>query len=326
MKKIYSLLLVFYCIPFFSQCLVGDCENGEGTYIYTDKTKIVGLWKNNKPNGKCQVFYSDGGSYTGEMKDGKWYGIGKFISNENVIIEGYFIDGNLNGKGKQVHPDGYAVEGDFVNDTLTGTGTIKYSNGTIYRGEIINFKKHGKGVYQELNGDTFEGSFKDNKINGQGMWKYAKGGTLVGTWLDGKYISGPNIKANNPNVLNLEFTSGGIFEVNVTFNKVLKIDMILDTGAAEVYLTPDIVLTLFKAKTISEDDILEGGYFMDASGNVNKSVRFNMKEIKIGNKILENVSCGINTKVDGVNLFGLSALKKLNSMTIDFSKNTLEVE
>ena len=214
----------------------------------------------------------------------------------------------------------------FTDDAQSIKHTEEPSLKILYKGEIVNFKRHGKGVYQELNGDTFEGSFKDNKIHGQGIWKYAKGGTLVRTWLDGKYISGPNIKANDPNVLNLEFTSGGIFEVNVTFNKVLKIDMILDTGAAEVYLTPDIVLTLFKAKTISEDDILEGGYFMDASGNVNKSVRFNMKEIKIGNKILENVSCGINTKVDGVNLFGLSALKKLNSMTIDFSKNTLEVE
>ena len=98
MKKIYSLLLVFYCIPFFSQCLVGDCENGEGTYVYTDKTKIVGFWKNSKPNGQCQVFYADGGSYTGNLHEGKWNGLGKYISNENVIIEGNFIDGNLNGK------------------------------------------------------------------------------------------------------------------------------------------------------------------------------------------------------------------------------------
>lgn len=326
MRLFYSLILFFYFSFMFSQCITGNCENGIGTYIFSDKSKIDGTWKNGKANGKCQVFYSDGGTYNGEMIDGEFFGIGKYISKDNVTLEGVFKNGFLNGKAKRTHTNGYILEGDFVNDTLSGYGSIKYSDGTLYKGGILNFLKHGKGVYQELNGDTFEGNFKEDKINGEGIWKYAKGGTLKGTWLDDKFISGPNLNSKNENKLNLIQSSGGVYEVNVTFNKVLKIDMILDTGAAEVYLTPDIVLTLFKAKTINESDILEGGYFMDASGHVNKSVRFNMKEIKMGNIIIENVSCGINTKIDGVNLFGLSALKKLTNMKIDFRNNTLEIE
>lgn len=326
MKTIYFFILFFSFSFSFSQCITGNCEDGEGTYIYSDKTKVVGSWKGGKSIGNCQVFYPDGSTYTGGMKESEFFGLGKLITSDNVIFEGNFINGNLNGKGKRTHPDGYTLEGNFVNDTLSGYGNIKYSNGTIYKGEILNFLRHGKGTYQEINGDTFEGNFKENKINGEGIWKYAKGGTLQGTWLDGEFISGPNLNGENENKLNLIQSPGGVYEVNVTFNKVLKIDMILDTGAAEVYLTSDIVLTLFKAKTINEGDILEGGYFMDASGHVNKSVRFNMKEIKMGNIILENVSCGINTKIDGVNLFGLSALKKLTNMKIDFRNNTLEIE
>ncbi len=326
MKKLYALIFLALCGGIQAQCIAGDCDNGEGTYLYSDKTKVVGSWKDGKPNGNCQVFYGNGGNYTGQMLEGKYNGQGKYVSAQNVIWEGNFTNGYLNGEGKEIHPDGVVYEGHFVNDTLTGKGTIKYSTGAVYKGEIINFMRSGKGVYTEMNGDTFEGSFKDNAIHGDGIWKYAKGGTLVGTWFEGKFISGPSSKSKNSNILQLDSSQGGIYEVNVTFNNVLKIDMILDTGAAEVYLTPDIVLTLFKAKTISDEDILEGGFFMDASGNVNKSVRFNMKEIKIGNITVENVSCGVNTKLDGVNLLGLSALSKLNRMSINFSNNTLEVE
>ncbi|MFZ4671592.1 MAG: retroviral-like aspartic protease family protein [Flavobacterium sp.] len=326
MKIFLYLICFFYSTLVFSQCIVGNCENGEGTYIFEDKTKIIGYWKDNKATGNCQIFYTDGSSYNGEMKENQLYGVGKLITKDNVIYEGFFINGFLNGKGKRSDPDGYTLEGNFINDTLTGVGSIKYSSGSLYKGEILNFLRNGKGIYQELNGDTFEGNFKGNKIHGEGIWKYAKGGTLKGTWFEGKFISGPKLNGKNENILNLIPTSGGVYEVNVTFNKVLKIDMILDTGASEVFLTPDIVLTLFKAKTISEEDILEGGYFMDASGNVNKSVRFNMKEIKLGNVTLENVNCGINTKIDGVNLFGLSALKKLKSIKFNFTNNTLEIE
>ncbi len=326
MKYFLCIVSLFFSTFIFSQCIVGNCENGEGTYIFKDKTKISGHWKDRMANGLCQIFYPDGSVYNGEMKDNEISGIGKLVTKENVVYEGSFVKGFLNGKGKRTHPDGYELEGNFVNDTLTGIGSIKYSDGSVYKGEILNFDKNGKGTLKKLNGDTFEGSFKLDKIHGEGIWKYAKGGTLKGTWVEGKFVSGPTLNNKNENKLDLIPTSGGVFELNVTFNRVLKIDMILDTGAAEVFLTPDIVLTLIKAKTIGEEDILEGGYFMDASGNVNKSVRFNMKEIKIGSITIENVSCGINTKIDGVNLFGLSALKKLKNIKFDFINNTLEIE
>ena len=326
MKIVLSIISLCYSTFLFSQCIVGNCENGEGTYIYKDKTKVTGHWKDRKANGNCQIFYADGSVYNGEMKDNEISGMGKLVTKENVIFEGAFVKGNLNGKGKTTYPDGYELEGNFVNDTLNGMGSIKYSDGSIYKGEILNFAKNGRGILNKLNGDSFEGSFKNDNIHGEGIWKYAKGGTLKGTWIEGKFISGPTLSNKNENKLNLIPTDGGVYELNVTFNRVLKIDMILDTGAAEVFLTPDIVLTLIKAKTIGEEDILEGGYFMDASGNVNKSVRFNMKEIKMGSITIENVSCGINTKLDGVNLFGLSALKKLKNIKFDFTNNTLEIE
>ena len=325
MKKYFLLKIILFAAIANAQCISGDCENGFGAYLYEDKTKIEANWKLGKPNGQSSIFFASGATYIGEMKDGKKSGKGKSVSKNNTVKEGVFENDLLNGFGKISFLDGQVYEGIFKNDTLSGIGKIRYKSGDSYEGQILNFDESGKGIYKYFNGDLFEGNFKEGKLHGEGILKFAKGGLLKGTWNNGDYISGPN-KNNSEYAVKLIPTNGSVFEVNVEFNSVLKLDMILDTGAAEVYLTKDIVLTLIKAKTINENDILEGGYFMDASGNVNKSVRFNMREIKIGNKIIENVSCGVNEKVDGVNLLGLSFLKKLKSIRLNFEKNEMELK
>ena len=129
MKQLLYFISLGYSTIIFSQCIVGNCENGEGTYIYKDKTKVTGQWKDRKANGTCQIFYADGAVYNGEMKDNAISGLGKLITKENVVFEGSFIKGNLNGKGKTTYPDGYELEGNFVNDTLTGMGSIKNKDG-----------------------------------------------------------------------------------------------------------------------------------------------------------------------------------------------------
>jgi hypothetical protein len=63
MKHSFSnlYLIVLFEILFnacaFGQCITGDCENGNGTYIFPDKSKAEGSWRNGKLNGKCKIFY-----------------------------------------------------------------------------------------------------------------------------------------------------------------------------------------------------------------------------------------------------------------------------
>ena len=100
--------------------------------------------------------------------------------------------------------------------------------------------------------------------------------------------------------------------------------MILDTGASDILLTKEIVLTLIKTRTIDESDILEGGSYVDANGNVNFKVRFNLKEIRIGKYTAKNVVCCVNENLDSHNLLGIGALRKMGvKMQIDFEKSEL---
>ena len=67
MKK-YILLLI---VPFlsFGQCIQGDCNNGYGTYVFSDGAKYTGEFKNYNPNGLGTYNLANGDIYMGEMKD-----------------------------------------------------------------------------------------------------------------------------------------------------------------------------------------------------------------------------------------------------------------
>ena len=334
MKHIFRnlYLIVLFQILFsacaYSQCIVGNCENGSGTYIFSEKEKAEGSWKNGKLNGKCKYFFKSGSTYDGDMIDGKFSGIGKYVYSNGDYYEGSFKAGLHHGLGKFFSAKGYSEEGKYINDTLTGYANLKNSNGDKYVGYVINALPNGNGIYYYLGGDKFEGTYKNGNPNGNGTYYYAKGGTLKGTWVDGKYVSGSNklIAEKNSNMITPLLSAQNVYEVNVMLNNVLKLDMIFDTGASEVYFTPDVVMTLIKTKTISEDDLLEGAYFIDANGNVNKSIRFNLKSIKIGNITLENIPCAVSNNVDGMNLLGLSALKKLGTFEFDFINTVIRVK
>ncbi len=288
--------------------------------MFEDKTKAEGNWKGGKMNGSFKIFYASGNFYEGGMIDNNKSGIGKY-KTEDAEFQGNFSNNYLNGKGKIIFSDKRIYEGLFKDNFLNGFGKITLADGSSYEGNFIDNKLNGKGIYIFNNGDKFEGDFKESKFNGQGIVYYLKGGTLKGTWINDEYMSGS--ANNNTDVVKLEPTNGGVYNINVEINNVLKIDMILDTGAADILLTSEIVLTLIKTKTIDEGDILEGGSYIDANGNVNFKVRFNLKEIKIGRYTAKNVVCCVNENLNTKNLLGIGALRKIGNMHLDFNKNEL---
>jgi clan AA aspartic protease (TIGR02281 family) len=329
MRNHYMVFLILIITPLisFSQCISGDCENGVGIYVTKEKDRMEGTWKNGKLEGKSKIAYKSGELYEGNMIQGVKNGVGKYIYSNGDYYEGSWKNSKQNGAGKYVAKSGYSAEGKYVNDTLDGYATIKFSEQEKYIGYVQNSLFEGKGIYFFPNGDKFEGNWSASKKNGAGTYYYQKGGTLKGIWKDNVYISGSSItnKADSLKVINPVLSNSGIYEVNVSLNNVLKIDMVFDTGASEVYFTPDVVLTLFKTKTITEDDLLEGAMFMDANGNVNKSARFNLKSMQIGNIKLVNIPCAVSSNVNGANLLGLSALRKLGKFEFDFNQAIIKV-
>lgn len=328
MIKFLKLALICFVAPAqvaIAQCISGNCANGNGVYLYSDKSRYEGPFANNQPNGKGQIYYASGSVFDGMTIAWVKTGFGKYNYYTKDYYEGNFKNDKFEGTGKFVTSDGSTYEGLYKEGQLNGNGALTFKDGDKYVGNFVSDMPDGTGILYYFDGNRFEGTFKKGRKNGSGILYYAKGGTLKGVWIEGVYVSGANLAKTDSSFVKLTKTLSGIYEVPILINGVLKIDMIFDTGASEIYLTPDVISTLARTKTIKEEDILEGKNFMDASGKVNPSLRFNLKEIKIGKYVIKNVACGVSQSLKSPSLLGLNALGELGKVEINFKENTLKV-
>ena len=127
MKKLLILLI----IPLFSisQCVVGDCENGEGFYIYSDGISM----------------------YQGSFSKGELHGWGFLIMYDDNgypfgMYDGEFSNGEEHGWGTQT----------IYDDDGTWLGT--------YTGNFRNGKEHGWGIMVWDEKDVEEGQFKNGEF------------------------------------------------------------------------------------------------------------------------------------------------------------------
>jgi len=90
MKKILFLafVLLVFAIPLATfgeeegcgeegECIEGDCENGLGTYVFTDGSSYSGEWKDSFPEGSGILKYIDGSKLEG------WWTRGLYIDGKN---------------------------------------------------------------------------------------------------------------------------------------------------------------------------------------------------------------------------------------------------
>lgn len=336
MKKSLLLVILITYLNSFSQCIDGDCDNGLGTYIYSDRSpyeRYEGQWENRLMNGEGTLYFRNGWIYIGQITNDTINGIGKLetdaliktgslktVSDDNsfsIILDG--PDGTKYYKKSNITAHGF-----FRNDKLNGKGQIKYESYTC-SGNFIDNKLNGKGVIKFSNGDRFEGMFKDDQRNGYGVQITAKGGELRGRWLNDEFIDGSDY--DNPDAIDLIVEGPGAYSIEVNFQGQLTIPMVLDTGADLVLLKRENFASLLAEGNIKEI-ITDNANFSDASGNTNRGIIYVISEITIGNFTISNVPCAVNPSADQApNLLGMSALRKLgSSIKIDFNQNQLIIE
>jgi hypothetical protein len=142
---ILSLLLIIsiFQIDAFGQCTKGDCENGQGTYKYSDGAEYQGQWKNSRLNGIGTLTYLDSSTYDGQWKNGQ-----------------------RNGQGTYIYPDGTKYVGQFKDNQRNGQGTYTFSDGSKYTGEWKNGQVNGRGTYIYPDGSKYTGQWKNNRYIG----------------------------------------------------------------------------------------------------------------------------------------------------------------
>ena len=73
MKKIFSILIfsLFLTGSAYAECIQGNCQNGQGTFIKKGEYQYVGQFKDGKFHGQGTGTFPNGEKYVGEFKDGK---------------------------------------------------------------------------------------------------------------------------------------------------------------------------------------------------------------------------------------------------------------
>jgi len=321
MKNLFTTVILLFSFIVNSQCIKGDCQNGEGTYKYIDEGTFEGVFKNgdafkgvftNTIFSEPIIFEgyfidTDNGLALDPTKKGKMIGLSDYelegFITEIITYENSrkIYNWELNGLGEKkflTQNGGFQVEkGSFINNILNDeNGTIIYSNGTKYFGGVVNGKRQGLGKETTPDG----GIQRD------------------GNWYDGEWI---DANKNNPNAIPISFDGSSIM-VDVDFNGT-KIQMTLDTGASTTSLNKYkfySLVALGQIKIKNEQD----GSFTIANGDVVKGKIYVINKMKIGSYEIKNVEFSVLEEDKASNLLGLNALlQPTNSINIDINSGEL---
>jgi hypothetical protein len=299
---------------FFSVLLLPTIVAGQSRLPPCSKNLPELSWDN------CQGSKTFPGGYeiVGEFMDGKANGQGTETTPDRSRYVGEFKDNEPYGQGTWTFPNGDKYVGEVKGGKRNGQGTYTWASGEKYVGEFMDAKKWGKGTLTFPNGEKYVGEFKNDKRNGQGT-QYAANGSieLSGIWADNKFVGA----VADQETIRME-EDGGVYVVPVRFNDTITLNAIVDSGAADVSIPADIVLTLMRTKTISQQDFFGQQTYVLADGSKVPSQQFRIRSLKVGNKTIENVVASI-ASVNATILLGQSFLRKFKAWSVDNEQHTL---
>ena len=117
----------------------------------------------------------------------------------------------------------------------------------------------------------------------------------------------------------------GVCYVDVKINGV-DMEVIFDTGASDVVISSVEAMFLLKQGKLSEDDIIGTSNFQVADGSISSGTVIQLKSVQIGTKVLDNVRATVIDNMDAPLLLGQSALNRFSSVSIDYTKNIINIE
>lgn len=123
----------------------------------------------------------------------------------------------------------------------------------------------------------------------------------------------------------VSFTKDGTMcKVKCSING-LPLHFIFDTGASVVSISSVEASFMFKNDYLSKSDIVGTGQFINANGEISEGAIINLREVKFGECVLENVKASVVRNQSAPLLLGQSVLSKLGKIQIDNEKNILSI-
>jgi uncharacterized protein len=120
-------------------------------------------------------------------------------------------------------------------------------------------------------------------------------------------------------------SDAGTLTVPVLINNAITLAFTVDSGATDVAIPADVVLTLIRTGTITDDDFMGNRTYTMADGSTVPSTIFRIRSLKVGNRVLHDVTASI-APVKGTLLLGQSFLGRFRSWSINNQRGVLILE
>lgn len=114
----------------------------------------------------------------------------------------------------------------------------------------------------------------------------------------------------------------GTFAVPVSINGQITLNFVVDSGASDVSVPADVVMTLIRTGTITSSDFIGSQTYVLADGSKVPSERFVIRSLQVGGASLGNVTASV-ASVSGSLLLGQSFLSRFASWSIDNGRHAL---
>lgn len=300
-------------------CITGNCENGYGTYKFTNGDIFTGDFANRKMIKGRYSFHDGGyekGNFVNNMLNGDscirvdknkltqegTFKVGKLISgkkfNDNMSYEGKFDSiGRLQGEG--IYKEGkILLKGIFVNNKLNDVnGFIRQENNAEYKGGVKNNTPHGKGELK-----TPDGS-----------------GLISGLFIEGQFQTGFDLNDNSQIKSIPLINEDGVYYIIIDINGT-KIKTVFDTGASYLSIDNGYLYSAKKDGMIAKFSTVNT---IDANNNVVENDLYFLANVKIGDYEAYLVPA-IGKSEGKPSLFGLNVLKRLGTQfMVDFENDRL---
>lgn len=114
----------------------------------------------------------------------------------------------------------------------------------------------------------------------------------------------------------------GVLHIRASINGS-PIKFVFDSGASDVTISATEASHLLKNGFLNKDDFTGQQNYVDANGDVNVGVTFNIAELTLGEVKLSNVQASVVNSQTASNLLGQSALSRFGKVSIDYNTNEI---
>lgn len=193
---VVGLILVTSAGPLVAQCLEGDCQNGEGLFLFPDGRRYTGAFKQGQPQGEGTLLHPNGERYTGRFYLGQAHGQGIHYFADGSKRQGTWRNGQIESADDQlvqVAPKRPTTIGCVNGNCYSGKGTYITPGGTVYVGQFQDGEIYGNGVCTYTDGSRYEGEWVHRYPQGFGHKTWADGRQYSGQWHAGRPVDGNGV-------------------------------------------------------------------------------------------------------------------------------------